>query len=157
MRRIRRRPRSSGPVAILLEPEDLARAADEARRLLRRVTAEALILSDQGEQVLAGVRAREHLGLLAPVSGPLVRRFFALQDLLPTHYADPDAERLREQLDALLRHHALLLTMALDLLAMEWRSERLSRQLDALDGFGAPGQRLEEVYAELTGQPVVHR
>lgn len=127
-------------------------AAAEARRAMRRVAAEALILSDSGEQVIAGVRAREHLGQLAPRSGPLVRRFFALRDQLPPRYDDPDAERLRALLDAILHHHALLLTMALDLLAMEWRSEALSRQLDALDGLGAPARWLEEVYAELTAE-----
>jgi len=39
--------------------------------------------------------------------------------------------------------------MALDLLAYEWRSERIAEQVDALDGMGAPGRWLEELYAQL--------
>ena len=42
-----------------------------------------------------------------------------------------------------------LLSMALDLLAYEWRSERIAEQVDALDGMGAPGRWLEELYAQL--------
>ena len=53
------------------------------------------------------------------------------------------------ELDAILHHHAMLLSIAMDLLAFEWRSERLSRQLDALDGMGEPSARLEEIYADL--------
>ena len=45
--------------------------------------------------------------------------------------------------------HALLLSMQLDLLAYEWRSERIAEQVDALDGMGAPGRWLEELYAQL--------
>src|SRR5829696_2890332 len=123
--------------------------AEEARRTLLRVAAEALILQDEADAVLAGVRTRQHMGVLAPRAGPLVRRFFAMRDLLPQRYADPDAERLRALLDSILHHHALLLSMALDLLAYEWRSERIAEQVDALDGMGCPGRWLEELYAEL--------
>jgi hypothetical protein len=42
--------------------------------------------------------------------------------------------------------------MALDLLAYEWRSERIAAQVDAIDGMGAPGGWLEDMYAELTAQ-----
>jgi len=124
--------------------------AEEARRTLLRVASEALILQDEADAVLAGVRTRQHMGVLAPRAGPLVRRFFAMRDLLPKRYADPDAERLRALLDSILHHHALLLSMALDLLAFEWRSERIAEQVDAIDGMGAPGGWLEDLYAELT-------
>jgi hypothetical protein len=125
---------------------------EEARRTLLRVTSEALILQDEADAVLAGVRTRQHMGVLAPRAGPLVRRFFAMRDLLPERYADPEAERLRALLDSILHHHALLLSMALDLLAYEWRSERIAAQVDAIDGMGAPGGWLEDMYAELTAQ-----
>jgi hypothetical protein len=126
--------------------------SEEARRTLLRVTSEALILQDEADAVLAGVRTRQHMGVLAPRAGPLVRRFFAMRDLLPERYADPEAERLRALLDSILHHHALLLSMALDLLAYEWRSERIAAQVDAIDGMGAPGGWLEDMYAELTAQ-----
>ena len=123
---------------------------EDARSTLLRVTSEALILQDDADAVLAGVRTRQHMGVLAPRAGPLVRRFFALRDLLPQRYDDPDAERSRALLDSILHHHALLLSMALDLLAYEWRSQRIAEQVDALeDGMGAPGRWLEELYAEL--------
>ena len=47
----------------------------------------------------------------------------------------------------------MLLSMAMDLAACEWRSERLTVQIDALDGMGAPATWLEEIYAELAGAP----
>jgi hypothetical protein len=122
---------------------------EDPRHTLLRVTSEALILQDDADAVLAGVRNRQHMGVLAPRAGPLVRRFFALRDLLPQRYDDPDAERSRALLDSILHHHALLLSMALDLLAYEWRSERIAEQVDALDGMGAPGRWLEELYAKL--------
>jgi len=122
---------------------------EDPRRTLLRVTSEALILQDDADAVLAGVRNRQHMGVLAPRAGPLVRRFFALRDMLPQRYDDPDAERWRALLDSILHHHALLLSMALDLLAYEWRSERIAEQVDALDGMGAPGRWLEELYAQL--------
>ncbi len=58
-------------------------------------------------------------------------------------------EAVRRQLDAILHHHALAVWVALDLLACEWRSEKIGRQLDALDGLGEPAAQLEELYAEL--------
>jgi hypothetical protein len=145
----RRRGRRLPAVEPVL-PEVPEPNAEEARRTLLRVAAEALILQDEADAVLAGVRTRQHMGVLAPRAGPLVRRFFAMRDLLPQRYADPDAERLRALLDSILHHHALLLSMALDLLAYEWRSERIAEQVDAIDGMGAPGGWLEDLYTELT-------
>lgn len=57
---------------------------------------------------------------------------------------------MRAQLDAILHHHAMAVATALDLLACEWRSERLARIVDRLDGLGAPAQALDQVYAQLT-------
>ncbi len=117
--------------------------------MMRRVAAEAVILQDEAEAVIRGARAREGLGFLAPRGGPLVRRFFALRDLLPRACDDPENEERRRQLDAILHHHALAVWVALDLLAYEWRSERIARQLDAIDGLGAPAAQLDQLYTEL--------
>jgi hypothetical protein len=119
------------------------------RAALRRIAAEAVILQDEAEAVVRGARAREGLGFLAPRGGPLVRRFFGLRDLLPKACQDPADEKLRLQLDAILHHHALAVWVTLDLLACEWRSERIARQLDALDGLGEPAVQLDQLYAEL--------
>jgi hypothetical protein len=116
---------------------------------MRRIVAEAVILQDEAESVLRGAQAREGLGFLAPRGGPLVRRFFGLRDLLPKACDDPADEALRRRLDAILHHHALAVWVALDLLACEWRSERIARQLDALDGLGEPAVELDQLYAQL--------
>jgi hypothetical protein len=116
---------------------------------MRRIVAEAVILQDEAEAVVRGAQAREGLGFLAPRGGPLVRRFFGLRDLLPKACDDPADEELRRRLDAILHHHALAVWVALDLLACEWRSERIARQLDALDGLGEPAVELDQLYAQL--------
>ena len=135
-----------------VDPQEVAPPPDPRPELFR-IAAEALILSDQSAAVVGRIRAREGLGFVAPLGGPLIRRFFALRDLLPP-CVEPRDERLRERLDAILHHHAMLLSLAMDLLAFEWRSERLSRQLDALDGMGEPAVWLEEIYAELASRRV---
>jgi hypothetical protein len=119
------------------------------RAAMRRIVAEAVILQDEAESVLRGAQAREGLGFLAPRGGPLVRRFFGLRDLLPRACDDPADEDLRRRLDAILHHHALAVWVALDLLACEWRSERIARQLDALNGLGEPAIELDQLYAQL--------
>jgi hypothetical protein len=124
----------------------------DPRAAMRRVAAEAVILQDDAEAVIRGARAREGLGFLAPRGGPLVRRFFGLRDLLPRACDDPADEERRRQLDAILHHHALAVWVAMDLLAYEWRSERIARQLDALDGLGTPAVQLDQLYAELAAQ-----
>jgi hypothetical protein len=116
---------------------------------MRRIVAEAVILQDEAEAVVRGAQAREGLGFLAPRGGPLVRRFFGLRDLLPKACEDPADEDIRRRLDAILHHHALAVWVALDLLACEWRSERIARQLDALDGLGEPAVELDQLYAQL--------
>ncbi|HEY9469205.1 MAG TPA: hypothetical protein VIQ76_06270 [Propionibacteriaceae bacterium] len=119
------------------------------RAAMRRIVAEAVILQDEAEAVVRGAQAREGLGFLAPRGGPLVRRFFGLRDLLPKACEDPADEDIRRRLDAILHHHALAVWVALDLLACEWRSERIARQLDALDGLGEPAVELDQLYAQL--------
>jgi hypothetical protein len=42
----------------------------------------------------------------------------------------------------------------MDLLAYEWRSERIACQLDALDGLGTPAIQLDQLYAELAGRSI---
>ena len=121
----------------------------DPRAAMRRIAAEAVILQDEAAEVVRGARARQGLGFLAPRGGPLVRRFFSLRDLLPKACDDPADDELRRQLDAILHHHALAVWVALDLLACEWRSERIARQLDALDGLGEPAIQLDQLYAVL--------
>ena len=143
------------PPAVLTDVVPSTPTVDE-RAVLRRTAAEAVILQDQAESVLAEIRGHGHLGLIAPRGGPLVRRFFALRDALPRRCTDPDDERLRHVLDVALHSHALVVSMGMDLLAYEWRSPRLADMVGRIDGLGAAAAALDRAYAELA-PPVTAR
>jgi hypothetical protein len=134
--------------AVLLDVVPAVPPVDE-RATLRRAAAEAVILQDQAESVLAEVSAHGHLGRIAPRGGPLVRRFFALREELPSRCSDPDDERLRNVLDVALHSHALVVSMSMDLLAYEWRSPRLEDVVGRIKGLGAAAVALDAAYAEL--------
>lgn len=140
-------------VLVDVTPQARAQAGRTARAQLRLVAAEALICSDQAGEVVRDIRARVPLGHVAPRGGPLVRRFFGLRDELPTRCADPAEQQLRDRLDVILHHHAMLVSLAMDLLAYEWRSPALAAQVDALDGMGTPAQELEQIHAALREAP----
>jgi hypothetical protein len=129
----------------------------DERAVLRRVAAEAVILQDQAELVLAEVRGHGHLGHIAPRGGPLVRRFFALREELPERCTDADDDRLRHVLDVALHSHALVVAMSMDLLAYEWRSPRLEDVVSRIEGLGAAGVALDAAYAELAHPAVAAR
>jgi hypothetical protein len=145
-----------GTEAVLTDVTVPSAAPVADRTRLRRTAAEAVILQDEAELVLALIRAHGHLGLIAPRGGPLARRFFALRDGLPEQCADPDDERLRHTLEVALHSHALLLSMAMDLLAYEWRSPRLADAVGRIDGLGAAAAALDAAYAELARDPEPH-
>ena len=138
-----------------LAPTPLAVLAPDDRTVLRRTAAEAVILQDTAEEVLAQIRAHGHLGVIAPRGGPVARRFYALRDGLPKHCADADDERLRHVLDVAMHSHALLLSMAMDLLAQEGPSPRLADAVSRIDGLGAAATALDAAYAELAA-PLPH-
>jgi hypothetical protein len=120
---------------------------------LLRIAAEALILQDEAEAVLAAVGRREHLGIVAPRGGPLVYRFFVLRDRLADERSadeiQPQLTRLANMLDTILYHHAMQVSTALDFLAVEWRSPEMAHQVANITGLGAPAELLEGVYREL--------
>jgi hypothetical protein len=121
---------------------------ERAWRELRAIVAEALIWQDEANEVLAAVSRREPLAEVAPRGGPLVRRFCALRARLPESH-DPELRRVTEVLGPVLDHHALMLSSSLDMLAVDWRSERLVEELARITGLGAPAERLERIYHEL--------
>jgi hypothetical protein len=123
--------------------------APDPSTVLLRIAAEAVILQDEAEAVLAAVSQHEHLGLVAPRGGPLVRRFFGLRDELPCRCDDPELNRIRALLDTIFYHHAMQVATALEFLASDGRSELLYRQVSGFGGLGAPAQLLDEVYREL--------
>jgi hypothetical protein len=117
---------------------------------LRRIVDEAVMLQDLTEDVLVGIRERRSLAELAPPGGALISRFVALRAAVP----EPADRRLRELAGTLretLDHHALMLSCSLDLLG-DLRPDRVSDQLDRLDGLGAPGRRLCALQDQLSGR-----
>jgi hypothetical protein len=159
--RRRRRPAGASGAApgdavtavVVVSAGDDARAGqqatcDEAWSALRRIVAEALILQDRAEELLVELRDERNLAEVAPPCGNLIGRFVELCEALPS-CGDPAMDRHTAVLRTILDHHVLMLDSALALLAAEWRSERLSQQLDRIDGLGVPARRLEMVRAEI--------
>lgn len=112
------------------------------------IAAEAVVLQDDAEAVLASVGRGEHLGLVAPRGGPLVRRFFALRDALPRSQ-DPWLQARVAALDTILLHHAMQVATSMEFLAAAGRSDRLSRITGSYAGLGRPAELLDQTYAEL--------
>jgi hypothetical protein len=121
---------------------------EQAWHELRTIVAEAVIWQDAANELLAAISRREPLAELAPRGGPLVRRFCDLRARLPES-DDPALRRVTDVLGPVLDHHALMLSSALDMLAVDWRSERIVQELERITGLGAPAERLEGIYAEL--------
>jgi hypothetical protein len=137
---------------VLDEPDDAeqrrADAREQAWRELRAIVAEAVIWQDAAEDVLAAISRREPLRELAPRGGPLIRRFCELGDRLPQS-DDPEIRRITSVLRPVFDHHALMLSSSLDMLAVDWRSERIRAELERIDGLGAPAQRLDGIRSAL--------
>ena len=140
-----RKRRPSAPVR---PATALDRTAAEA--VLRAIVAEAVIWQDAANEVLAAISRREPLAELAPRGGPLVRRFCELRARLPVS-DDPELRRITEIVGPVLDHHALMLSSSLDMLAVDWRSERIVRELERITGLGPPAKRLDDLYAQLAG------
>jgi hypothetical protein len=120
----------------------------EVRRKLLRAVAEAVVLQDKAVEVLADMRNREPLDEVAQRAGPLARRFHALRDELPAA-EDTVMQRQCRTASVVLDHHGRVLVHGLELLASEWRSQRIVDRLERLDGLGAPAERLDALYSEL--------
>jgi hypothetical protein len=115
---------------------------------LARVVNEAIVLQDSSGLLLSEIRDGGALDEMARRGGPMIRRFEALRDELPA-WPDPALRRYIEPLDPILAHHAMVLSSALDLLVVSWRSQRMRAELRRIDGLGGPGQRLEALKAAL--------
>jgi hypothetical protein len=135
-------------VAFLPEEPSSPVARLDRRAQLLRIVAEAVVLQDKAEDVLADIRRREPLAEMAPRGGPLARRFFELRRQLPPA-TDREMARQCETAGAVLDHHGTVITFALELLAMDWRSQAIVAQLERLDGLGTPAERLDALYSEL--------
>jgi hypothetical protein len=123
-----------------VEPDPAAR--------LRRIAAEATLLQDEAAELLDEIAARGRLAELAPRGGRITTRFVTLAAELPAP-ADPLLRRYCEVLRCVFEHHAMLIASALDLLAVDWRSEATVEQLGRIGGLGAPAEWLEAIRAQL--------
>jgi hypothetical protein len=146
LRRLRRLTSTEDRLVLLDVEPGPEPAPPDAAPALRRIAAETVILQDEAEAVLRDIRARKGLGFIAPRAGPLVRRFFALRDQVLAQASTPAQSRVRDEMAAILHHHAMALSVAMDFLASEWRSAALAGQVDALTDLGAPARRIEEIY-----------
>ena len=140
------RLRKRRPPAPLRPAAALDRLAAEA--VLRSIVAEAVIWQDAAEDVLIDIRDRRPLADVAPRGGPLVSRFVSLALRLPES-DDPAILRYTSELRAVFDHHAYMIDSCMQMLAVDWRSERIVEQLERIDGLGSPALRLEALRAEL--------
>jgi hypothetical protein len=127
---------------------DLAGERARLQAVLRAIVAEAVIWQDEAEAVLAEIRDRRPLGDVAPRGGPLISRFVALACRLPES-SDPEIRRHTSVLRMVFDHHALMLKSSMEMLAFDWRSEKIVEQIEKIDGLGAPATWLEAVREEL--------
>jgi hypothetical protein len=111
---------------------------------LRAIVAEAVIRQDEAAGLLLDIRARRPLAELAPRGGVLVSRFVALRHALP-----PPSDATIREVGEILDHHAMLVSSALDLLAVDWRSERMVERLAQLGDLGEPARRLDTIWTTL--------
>jgi hypothetical protein len=121
-----------------------------AREALLQIVDRAVLLQGLTEDILDGIRERRSLAELARPGGALISGFVALRAAVP----EPEDAHLREVAQMLretLEHHATMLSCSLDLLG-DLRPERVSDQLDRLDGLGAPARRLCALQEQLSGR-----
>jgi hypothetical protein len=116
------------------------------------VVDEAIVLQDSTELMLCEIRDQRPLADLAERGGPVISRFETLRRELPAARG-PDLARRIDLLDRILAHHAMVLSASLDLLSVNWRSERMVEELGKIAGLGRPAQWLEALKAELDLRP----
>jgi hypothetical protein len=155
-----RRRRATGPpgdghdalsisgVRFVEGPAPDAREA-EAAEALRRIVDEAVLLQGLTEDILEGIRQRRSLSELAPPGGALISRFCALRAAVP-EAADPRLRECARTVRETLDHHACMLNYSLDLLG-DLRPERVSDEIDKIDGLGTPALRLRSLQDQLGG------
>jgi len=112
-----------------------------------RLAQEGFYWQGEVEDLLIAIRDGGDLARLARSGGPIISRFEAMRVELQA-IRDPALRDDLTALDEIFANHAMLLTCALDLLAVSWRSERLREEQGRLGGVGRQGERL----AELTGR-----
>jgi hypothetical protein len=117
--------------------------------LLRRMLAEAIIVQDQADELLARFREeRPDPATVAPACGR-IRCRFAQMRLDLASFTDPEVRRYCARLRPIFDHHALLLDTSIGLLAGSARVEALAERLNDIDGLGPQARRLEALRLEV--------
>jgi len=137
-----------GSLAVLADEAARRRVQEDAWSRLRRILAEAVILQDAADELLATFRDRPALGEIAPPCGRLKGRFVELAEHLPTS-DDPVLVEYAAVVRSLLDHHVHMLKASVDLLAAGPASTRLSEELDQIVGLGAAARRLDAVRTDV--------
>ena len=127
---------------------DRARFRAQAYETLAAIMDEAVIVQDFAEDLLVEIRNRGPLADLAPRGGRLASRFVELRGRLP-ELGDPEVDRYTNLLRMVFDHHALMLSSSLDLLTVDWRSDRMVEQIERIDGLGRPAEWLDATRLEL--------
>jgi hypothetical protein len=138
-------------LSVARDDEPLPSSPPDVWGELNRIVAEAVIWQDKAEELLVDISHREPLAELAPRGGPLIRHFFELKRRLPES-RDPEVRHYTDVLGPVLDHHAMMLNSSLDMLAVDWRSERIVEELERIDGLGAPAQRLDRLRQEIVSR-----
>lgn len=119
----------------------------ELGRVLR-LAQEGFYWQGEVEDLLIAIRDGGDLGELARAGGPLISRYHAMRREL-RRIEHPALRDDLTALDEIYANHAMVLSCALDLLAVSWRSERLREEQSRLGGLGAQGERLAALTARL--------
>ena len=130
---------------------DPRRACETARARLLALAREGLVLQLHGERLMAEIRDQGKLSELTRRGGPLISRFEAMRRELP-QTTDPEMREYAETLSMIFANHAMQLDAALELLSVNWRSQRMVEELEKLDGLGAPSEWLWDVEDVLSGR-----
>jgi hypothetical protein len=116
--------------------------------VLRRMLAEAILLQDQAEDLLARFREeRPDPAAVAPACGR-IRCRLAQMRLELASFTDPDVRRYAASLRPIFDHHGLLLDTSIGLLAGS-ANQALAERLNDIDGLGAPARKLEALRLEV--------
>jgi hypothetical protein len=123
-------------------------AIDDDLGRLRGLAHEGLYWQDEIEDLLLAIRDGGDLGELARAGGPYISRYEAMRVELRA-LRHPELQPYVSALDEVFAHHAMVLHCALDLLAVSWRSERLSEEQARLGGLGGQAERLARLTREI--------
>jgi hypothetical protein len=129
-----------------------SQSPESAWTALRRTVAEALILQDAAEDLLATFHDRPEPAEAARSCGRITRRLVQLREALPSG-DDPEVDVCTGALEQVLDHHILMLKTSVGLLSGAERSERLAERLDAVDGLGDAARRLEAIRFDILWRP----